>query len=74
MLAQEHASKFNKSWNEASENELGLQQTLSVQGLPLLDKWRNLWVLPKRTLLVDKPPQTVPVSEKAETSKNIQQT
>ena len=74
MLAQEHASKFNKSWNEASENELGLQQTLSVQGLPLLDKWRNLWVLPKRTLLVDKPPQTVPVSEMAETSKNIQQT
>ncbi len=74
VLAQEHASKFNKSWNEASENELGLQQTLSVQGLPLLDKWRNLWVLPKRTLLVDKPPQTVPVSEMAETSKNIQQT
>ena len=72
--AQEQISKFNKSWNETSENEVDIQQTLSVQGLPLLDKWSKLWALPKRTIFVDNPPQTVPASEMAETSKNIQQT
>mgnify|MGYP001166463187 FL=1 len=71
---QEQASKFNKSWNEANEDESRLQQTLSVEGLPLLDKWGKLWARPQRTILVDTPSQTVPASEMAETSKKIQQT
>ena len=47
---------------------------MPIDGLPLLDKWGKLWALPKRTILIDAPSQTVPASEMAETSKKIQQT
>lgn len=70
----DQTSKFNKSWNEAKEDEGRLQQALPIDGLPLLDKWGKLWALPKRTILIDAPSQTVPASEMAETSKKIQQT
>ena len=73
-LIQEHQSKVNKSWNEANEHESKLQQTLSVEGIPLLDKWGKLWALPKKTIFIDAPAPVVPVSEMAETSKKIQQT
>ncbi len=73
-LVDEQGGKVNLLWNEEVGNENELEQALLVKGLPILDKWDKLWVLPKRTIMVNTPTETVSPAEMAETSKKIQQT